>query len=333
MHRNHIFAALSAHHSRRTRLAATAIAAIGLGLSAGPATAAAASATPPDASGNFMFRTIDDPQDQTFNQLLGINNFGTAAGYFGSGEKHHPNRGYSLYVNSPNLAFKSENYPGAAQTQVIGLNDSGITVGFWVDHTGVNSGFYSMNGRSFKTADYPTSDPAKPAVDQLLGVNDNGVAVGFYTNAKNVNYGYTYNIKTHRFGQVKVAGDTNVTAAGINRLGDIAGFASTAGGTTEAFLEYPGGKVVHLQVPGATMTQAFGVNDGDEVVGTYTVGSGNDAKTTGFVWSPGFGFESISDPNGIGSTNINGVNDHGKVVGFYTDANGNTDGFVAKPQS
>jgi hypothetical protein len=321
-------------HPHRNRLATAAVAILGLGLVAGPAAASAATAsTPPDASANFSFRMVDNPKDLTFNQLLGINNFGVAAGYFGSGMKGHPNRGYTVYVNSPGLAFKSENYPGAAQTQVIGINDSRVTVGFLVNSAGANSGFYSMGGRSYRIANYPTSSHAKPAVDQLLGVNDNDVAVGFYTDAKNVNHGYTYNIRTHRFAQVTVAGDSNVTAAAINRLGDIAGFATTASGVTEGFLEYPGGKVVHLQVPGATMTQATGVNDGDEVVGTYTIGTGSSAMTYGFIWSPGFGFQTVNDPNGIGSTNINGVNDRGKIVGFYTDANGNTDGFVAKPNS
>jgi hypothetical protein len=54
--------------------------------------------------------------------------------------------------------------------------------------------------------------------------------------------------------------------------------------------------------------------------------------TYGFVWSPGFGFETVNDPNGVGSTTINGVNDRGVLVGFYTDSSGNTDGLVARPQ-
>jgi hypothetical protein len=181
-------------------------------------------------------------------------------------------------------------------------------------------------------ADYPAMSPAKPAVDQLLGVNDHDMAVGFYTDSKGVNHGYSYNLQTQRYAQVTVAGDTNVTAAATNNLGDIAGFASSAAGKTEGFLELPTGRVVHLQVPGATTTQAFGVNDGDEVVGDYTVGSGNSAMTYGFVWSPGFGFETVNDPNGVGSTTINGVNDRGVLVGFYTDSSGNTDGLVARPQ-
>jgi hypothetical protein len=38
------------------------------------------------------------------------------------------------------------------------------------------------------------------------------------------------------------------------------------------------------------MTQAFGVNDRDEVVGAYTVGTGSSAVMHGFTWRPGHGF-------------------------------------------
>jgi hypothetical protein len=40
-------------------------------------------------------------------------------------------------------------------------------------------------------------------------------------------------------------------------------------------------------------------------------------------------FQSVDDPNGIGTTTSNGVNDNGQIVGFYVDGNGNTDGLLA----
>jgi hypothetical protein len=94
----------------------------------------------------YGFRTVDNAADLTFNQLLGINNEGVIAGYFGSGAQGHPNMGYLL---TP-AGYRSENVPGSVQTQVTGLNDSGVTVGFWS----------SMNNASM--------------------VSDSDVAVGFY---------------------------------------------------------------------------------------------------------------------------------------------------------
>jgi hypothetical protein len=76
---------------------------------------------------------------------------------------------------------------------------------------------------------------------------------------------------------------------------------------------------------------ALGVNDRDEVVGTYTVGSGSTAAMHGFTWTPKGGFATIDDPNGMRTTTVNGVNDAGDLVGFYVDAIGNTDGMLATP--
>ena len=215
----------------RNAALAASLSALAAGAVAGAA-AATAVATPPDASANFAFQTADNSSDLTFNQLLGINDSDTIAGYFGSGMAGHPNKGYTLHVN-----YRNENFPGSAQTQVTGLNNGNTTVGFWVDKAGDDSGFYSIGGRRFHTADYPTANPAKPAVDQLLGVNDSGVAVGFYTDGKGANHGYSYNISTRTYRKINVSGDTNVTAAAINNLGDIAGFATNGAGTTEGFLQ------------------------------------------------------------------------------------------------
>jgi len=100
----------------------------------------------------------------------------------------------------------------------------------------------------------------------------------------------------------------------------------------EGFLLLGNGRLIHLNVPGASMTQAFGVNDGDVVVGGYQVGTGKSAMMHGFIWAPGFGFQNVDDPSGVGATTVNGINDHDRIVGFYTDSSGNTDGFLATPQ-
>lgn len=290
-------------------------------------------------SAGYQFRTVNDAKDLTFNQLLGVNNRGLIAGYFGSGAQGHPNKGYQL---RPGGHHVNENVPGSTQTQVTGLNDRGVTVGFWstmntANMVNNNFGFYEAGGR-FHTVNFPTGNNASPPVDQLLGVNDHDVAVGFYTNAQGNNRGYTYDIKHHTFSRVLVPGapggtaGPSLTAAGINNYGDVAGFYAK-GSTTDAFLRLSWGKFITLAVPGASMTQALGVNDHEEVVGVYTVGSGSSATMHGFTWRPGYGFRTVDDPHGIGTTTINGVNNAGDLVGFYVDAAGNTDGMIALPRA
>ena len=221
------------------------------------------------------------------------------------------------------------------QTQVTGLDDRGFTVGFWSNKqgtSGFNKGFYSFDRRHFHVADYPTTHPANPVIDQLLGVNDKKVAVGFYNDSKGHSHGYTYSIANHHYSLVSVPNTTTVTAAAINNGGDVAGFDAKGKGPTEGFLKLRKGHVFRLQVPGSSMTEALGVNDGDVVVGVYQVGTGNSATTYGFVWQQGVGFKKVSDPNGVGATTVNGVNDAGDLVGFYTDSKNNVDGFVATPR-
>jgi hypothetical protein len=326
------------------RIAATAVAsgivaagAVGLAgaASASPLSPASpASAASPANSTSYSFQTLNNASDPTFNQLLGINDFGVIAGYFGSGAQGHPNKGYQLEPN--HIRYLNENFPGSVQTQVTGLNNTGVTVGFWSSMNNANMvndnhGFVDVGGR-FRTADFPTGSPAAPPVDQLLGVNDSDVAVGFYTDANGNNHGYEYNIRSGRFSTVTYQ-DASLTAAAINDRGDVAGFYTNPGsGNTDGFIKVRNQTFIDLAVSGASSTMALGVNNSDEVVGTYTVGSGSSAVMHGFTWTPQHGFSTIDDPHGIGTTTINGVNDFGQLVGFYVDANGNTDGFLAAPQ-
>ncbi len=79
--------------------------------------------------------------------MLGINNGGTIAGYFGDGTVV-PNNGFTVAPPYGAGSFAAENFPGAAQTQVTGLNNIGTTVGFFVDAAGDNVGF-AESGRRF----------------------------------------------------------------------------------------------------------------------------------------------------------------------------------------
>jgi hypothetical protein len=329
---------MSKLNRRGLRITAAAVAAGAITV-AGSALAATAQAAPlSQAATSYHFSTLDNNHDVTFNQLLGINNEGTIAGYFGSGAAGHPNKGYLLFPRYGQGNYENENFPGSVQTQVTGLNDNGVTVGFWssmntASMANNNFGFWERNGK-FHTADFPTGTPASPPVDQLLGVNDGNVAVGFWTDASGNNHGYTVNTNDGRYSSVTdpKAPSASLSATAINNDGDIAGFyANPATGNTDGFLKM-GGKFIDLAAPGASSTMALGVNDHNEVVGTYTVGTGSSAVMHGFTWTQKSGFATVDDPHGMGTTTINGVNDAGDLVGFYVDATGNTDGLLATPQ-
>jgi hypothetical protein len=336
---------MSNTNRKKLRIAAAAVVVGGIAAAGGTLArpASAAPAVPAASTPAYAFTTLDNANDLTFNQLLGINNHGTIAGYFGIGSPGHPNKGYQLFPPYGQGQYVNENFPHSVQTQVTGINDNGDTVGFFSTQDTINGqnnnfGWYKLRGKKFHEVNFPTGDNASPPVDQLLGVNNHDVAAGFWTDAQGADHGYTYNIKTRKFSSVTDPNEpgASLTAAAINNKGDIAGFyTNPATGAGDGFL-LSHGKFTDLAVPGAVMTQALGVNDHGEVVGDYQTGTQEGARMHGFTWTPGGGFVLIDDPDAapapLGATVINGVNDKGDLVGFYLDANQNFDGFLATPE-
>jgi hypothetical protein len=313
-------------------LASTAMTA-SLALATAPAQAA-----PTSPAVHYSFKTINNNNDPTFNQLLGINDAGKIAGYFGSGAKGHPNKGYTLTPPYHQVDFRNQNFPGSKQTQVTGLNNTDIQVGFYskmntASGSNNNFGYYSINGTHFHKVNFPTKNPASPPVDQLLGVNDSNIAVGFYLDSKGNSHGYLYDINANKYVSVDpstlgISGVTSVTPTGINDPDSICGFFTNSKGKTVGFLVRKAAPhLLLLNKPGADATMPFGVNKFGLVVGVYTVGS----KNFGFTWDRTHGFTTIKDPNGPSQTFVNGVNSAGDLVGFYVGKNGNTNGFLAKP--
>jgi carbohydrate-selective porin OprB len=75
--------------------------------------AASASTLSPAHGAHYSFRTLDNDHDLTFNQLLGINDEGVIAGYFGSGAAGHPNKGYVLLPPYGQGNYINENFIGS----------------------------------------------------------------------------------------------------------------------------------------------------------------------------------------------------------------------------
>jgi hypothetical protein len=308
------------HQSHRVRrsVAALAVTLAGGASALGLASATAAHAATTTSSTTYTFSTLDNQNDPTFNQLLGINSHNVISGYFGSGTPPtvHPNKGYLLNPPYGQANYVNENFPGSKQTQVVGIDNKGNTAGFWVNKAGTNRGFVEWNG-VFESFTNPHTPMMPGSVNQLLGVNDSGVAVGFYNDVKGHSHAYEVNQATGVFTAIKIPGDVSTQATGINNLGDIVGFGTDAAGNTTGWLRH-NGHLTTYQFPGGSDTQAFGVNDHDEIAGTYLDGQ---SVMHGFTLKSPLGpvshWQSIDDPNGVDTTTVNGVNNNGKLVGFY----------------
>lgn len=300
----------------------------------------------------YSFQTFDDPTDisfaaangiPSFTNLLGINNRGLIAGFYGSGNAGDPNLGFLL--TQPGT-FTPMDFPASAQnpalqTQLTGLNDRGTIVGYFYNtNNGVpvdnQFGFYEKDG-VFTEVNNPNTpglfgnpNPAAGVIieNQLIGVNDHNIAVGFYNDASGNSHGYTYDIKTGKFSaNINDPSAVSTVTAAINDKGDIAGFFTDAGGTIHGFLDRHGAFTT-VDPPGATETELLGLNDHGIAVGFDVV----NGVTHGIIYDSKTGtFTTLDDPNASGFTLFNGINDKGDIVGFYQDATGNTHGLLATP--
>jgi hypothetical protein len=287
----------------------------------------------------YVFQDVVDTFDVTFNQELGINNSGIIAGYFGSGAAGHPNKGYTIAgagLGGPvvQTGFVNENFPNSVQTQVTGLNNRGVTVGFWSKQNKVNLannnfGFVNIGGQRgvFINVNNPNTGK-NPKINQLLGVNDFNVAVGFYVDGKGATHGYKYGIMFNKFSANidDPNGVGTTTAAAINNLGQVAGFFVDSKGVMHGFFD-KNGTFTTIDGPKATATALFGLNNLGVAVG-FDVDKA--MKMHGVVCAVANATcQELDDPKGIGTTTFNGLNDDGDIVGFYMDAKLNTIGLLA----
>lgn len=277
------------------------------------------------ASDYVNFQTINNPGDPNFNQLLGVNNAGTISGYFGDGAIV-PNNGYTWTAAG---GFVAENFAGAAQTQVVAINNTLTggtynTAGFYVDTAGANHGFTQISSTQ-TTVDNPLTTAAPP-VNQLLGLNDKNMAVGFYVDSAGNSHGYEYNLTSKVFTPVvpTFAGVTSVMATGVNNGGWISGLYTDSGGVTHGFVD-EGGVFKSFDDPSGngTNTSFFGLNNQGQVVGSYVDANGNNGLVYNLLTNT---WQTVNDPNqsftpafGVSGTILNGINDLGQVVGFYSD--------------
>jgi probable HAF family extracellular repeat protein len=242
---------------------------------------------------------------------VGINDTGTVVGYYGTTGS---STGFSLSGGT----YASLSYEGYS-TEAHGVNNAGTIVGLY-ENSEVNNG-YSLSGTTYTSIIYEGSTSYSTSV---YGINNNGTVVGWYSSNGGQNYGFSFNGTTYAPINPFPATTTKSRAEGINDSGTIVGYYKDASGVTHGF-SYSGENYTTINYPGASGTQALGINNGNVIVGMYT----DSAGTHGFSYSGG-NYTAINYP-GASATEATGINNSGVIVGTYEDASGNYHGFMATP--
>lgn len=171
-----------------------------------------------------------------------------------------------------NGVFTSYNDPNAVgATEILGLNDSGIAVGFYVGASNIRYAFTLDRATGTFTAVSPPSASNVTAA----AVNDSGDIVGYYgapsssTGFLDINGAFT---------TLTYPSSSSTLALGVNSHDAIVGSYSDASGTHGFWLHDPLTRPAYVSIDapqGAGRTTLNGVNDRLNMVGYYIDGSGN----------------------------------------------------------
>lgn len=224
-----------------------------------------------------------------------------------------------------NFQFQNIDLPGAQSTFANGINSRGQIAGFFQDFAGNIHG-YIADGSDFHTVDFPNASLTVPTAIS----NSGNIIVGGYSDASGRGHGFTF--ENGVFSNIDFPGAIFTSIIDINDKGDLAGvyllphrggvhgFVRDQNGFTT--VDFPG------QNPTFPFTQAFGINNRENVIGTFL---DNNFNTHGFSVFQGV-FQQLDVP-GAGTTSPEGVNEKGTMAGIYTDLDNLQHGYVQRQNS
>ena len=233
--------------------------------------------------------------DAHATSVTGVTTGGTIAGTYLAGKKG--TTAFGFVMGGTITTLTTIVIPGAVGTTVNAINDSGTTVGSYVDRQGNEHGFIRDTAGAVTVFDEPdvVTKGVRGYGTVATGINSSGVVVGyFYMTGPDKADVHTY--VTHNHGFVR--------------------------STTGEFTTYDAPGAADSALP-SVGTRLLGVNDAGDKVGAYTYNAGSeiapDIRNSGFLVTSGEAFSTIVQPdqpvNACGWTEPHGINDAGVIVG------------------
>ncbi len=210
---------------------------------------------------------------------------------------------YSLLPNPPCRATRCESIPYA-------INSRGDIAGEFSDDVFHRQVYVIRHGVL-----QVVPIPGKTQLALVGGLNERGDLVGYFQTDAGAIRMFVYNGTTVTLPSVP-SNFADVAPRGINNSGQIVGIYDDAKGL-HSFLS-KNGQYTRLDVPGALSTNAQALNEGSDVVGSYTVsGAHGQTLQRGFLYSKGK-FTLIDFPGG-NNTIATVIDNAGTIAGTYDD--------------
>jgi hypothetical protein len=221
-------------------------------------------------------------------QVTDINNGGVTVGFYADSNGATTPNFFGFVDNAG--TFTSVNdlstpTTGPTTNQLLGVNDSDVAAGFYVDGSGNSHGYtYNIGSQTFTGITLPGSDGATSVT--ATGINNAGEVIGFFLNGSGATEGFLDNGGT--FTTLDAFGSSNTMALGINNNGQIVGVYVDGAGNNNGFVySIATGKFITVDDPSAVLTNGGttinGINDKGQLVGFYGDANGN---TIGLLADP-----------------------------------------------
>jgi probable HAF family extracellular repeat protein len=283
---------------------------------------------------SWTLTTVDYPGFVSVTAPIDMNNLGDMVGYY-----DNPGGVFHGYLKLKDAPFVPVDFPGAAATVTVGINDNRDVVGVYIDQAGFQHGFRLSNG-VFTSIDVPGAAQTRGVTFEFggglgtaaFGINNNGDIVGEYADENKVAHGFLL-----RDGQYTTidAPDapqlpgTESMAVRINSHGDIVGSVNIAAWReSRGFLLKDGQytTIEHPESAGYFGTVAVGLNDHGDVAGSFTGPSNSANDFHGFALVQGQYYR-IDFP-GAAYTETYNINNNQSIVGGYKGSDRRMHGYV-----
>ena len=213
-----------------------------------------------DTNGKFV--TIDDPGAISVpdggTYVTGINNSGQIVGYYNQRSAQPIESGF-LYTRG---TFQDIQYGGALGTYPEAISNRGNFAGFYIDEGFQVRAFLGSGAEliPFGNGFFPERYKG------ISGINDKNEFIGGFAVASDPSaFNYLFNAGLTRINMPSLEG----TVDGLNDKGQIVGrYLDQTGSRDHGFL-YMNGTFTTLDVPGSSDTEATGINNLGQIVGTY----------------------------------------------------------------
>jgi hypothetical protein len=207
---------------------------------------------------HFTFTSIDAP-GAIYTEANGVSASGEIVGFYL--DSKHVEHGFKDVAGK----ISTIDFPGATGTRAYGvdLNDIFI-VGTYTDSALIPHGFELDNSGRFTTVDVPGA-----VWTRALSVNSSGTVVGAYAGAAGAIHGFLDNLGRGTFTTLDFPGAVLTEINSIVNLRYMAGIYVDSSGIEHGVQGAAGVLRSPVNVPGAGITSADGVNDGVNVVGHF----------------------------------------------------------------